>query len=241
MTRLVCFFASLTLALAVVWKATAFAQPPHAGGTEQLSADERERLEAGFLVTRPRSEQRGELRLIGGTSFQLIDLPTSAVWAEMDDPANYWQILPAARESRETAHDSPEDRVVFIRHTYGPASATYHVRMHFEPTTHTVVFRLAEDSPALGAGRLGLLPSRAVVEPPHARHVGRARRSGARDARRCVPTEDRRDAPARSLEAEAAPRFRRSGADLPERAWRPELARRPGGTTDPGELPDASA
>ena len=139
---------SLLLVLGFLVATGASARADEGVGPLGLTEDESARLEQGFLITHPKAERRGDLRLVGGTAFQLIDLPPKAVWqGVIQDPSRYQFILPCARESRETARESEADRTVFIRHAYGPASAEYHVRMHFDPATHTVMFRMADDLP----------------------------------------------------------------------------------------------
>src|SRR5688500_7536660 len=55
----------------------------------ELSSEELSKLERGELVVRATSERRGELRLIGGTSFQVVSAPPEVVWQALLDTPYY--------------------------------------------------------------------------------------------------------------------------------------------------------
>jgi hypothetical protein len=50
-----------------------------------LTDAERAQLDRGSIVLRRVRERRGPLTLIGGTSFQVVDLPPRAVWRALHD------------------------------------------------------------------------------------------------------------------------------------------------------------
>src|SRR5688500_10513141 len=51
-------------------------------GTEggSFTAEEWRRLDAGETIVRPASRMQGDVRLLGGSSWQVIDAQPSAVW-----------------------------------------------------------------------------------------------------------------------------------------------------------------
>lgn len=113
--------------------------------SEALSAQERSALVAGRLIVRPRTERRGDLRLLGGTSFQVVNLPPDRVFRALQDPNHLWRMLPSARESR-IARGGPNP-VLYVRHALGPVSASYYLRARYQPQSTTVTFQLAPGMP----------------------------------------------------------------------------------------------
>lgn len=116
-----------------------------ADASEALSAQERSALVAGRLIVRPRTERRGDLRLLGGTSFQVVNLPPDRVFRALQDPNHLWRMLPSARESR-IARGGPNP-VLYVRHALGPVSASYYLRARYQPQSTTVTFQLAPGMP----------------------------------------------------------------------------------------------
>lgn len=108
-----------------------------------FSADERRRLEQGELVVRPVARRRGSLRLIGGSSWQVVEQPPEVTWRALCDAHSYRRMLPAADEARVVAH-RPGQRVVRVRHAVGFVSARYHLRMRYDHDRHDVSFQLDE-------------------------------------------------------------------------------------------------
>lgn len=109
------------------------------GGT--FTAAERQRLSRGELVMRRESQMRGELRLIGGTSWQVVDAPPDAVWEAVTDTDDYTRFLPRVVESR-VVRDRDTQRLVFLRHAQGPVEASYTVRIDFMPRQRMARFRI---------------------------------------------------------------------------------------------------
>ena len=117
------------------------------GLRRSLTDSELRRLERGRLVTRRTSERRGELLLIGGTSYQVIDLAPDEVWRAVSDRPRYLrQMLPQTQRMRELRH-TETTRTMRVRHEYGIVSATYAVTFSYDADAKTVIFRLANDRP----------------------------------------------------------------------------------------------
>ncbi|MFO0696480.1 MAG: hypothetical protein U0230_23130 [Polyangiales bacterium] len=132
-------------AAGVVASAGSASSAARSDSSEALSAQERSALVAGRLIVRPRTERRGDLRLLGGTSFQVVNLPPDRVFRALQDPNHLWRMLPSARESR-IARGGPNP-VLYVRHALGPVSASYYLRARYQPQSTTVTFQLAPGMP----------------------------------------------------------------------------------------------
>ena len=128
-----------TLALALSTLATPLVA---AAQTETFTSQERRALSRGELVTRPEEQQRGELRLIGGTAWQVVDVPPEVLWSAVLDVDDWTEFLPQAVESR-LIREAAGRRDVFIRHQKGPISASYTVRLDFVEGRRMARFRLS--------------------------------------------------------------------------------------------------
>lgn len=113
-----------------------------------LSAAERATLADGQTVTRPIMERRGQLSLMGGLSYQVIDLPPAAVWRAFNgDSDNYRQMLPKVEEATETERDGTTTRSIRFRHIVGPVRATYVMNFTYDHSRRIVSFRMDDDEP----------------------------------------------------------------------------------------------
>ena len=115
-----------------------------------LTSDELSRLERGELVVRESSERRGELRLIGGTAFQVVNASPDVVWQALLDTAYYRRMLPelqSAQLVRETAKGSGVQRIVNMTHGRGAAVASYSLSMQVDASKRDIAFRLDETRP----------------------------------------------------------------------------------------------
>src|SRR5690349_52815 len=100
------------------------AQDPTSRG---FTANERARLAHGELVRRMVTKQRGSLRLVGGTSWQVIDASPDAVWRALRDVPRYPRMLPRVNEAHiVTRHGN--QATVMIQHDYGIADPSYYLR-----------------------------------------------------------------------------------------------------------------
>jgi carbon monoxide dehydrogenase subunit G len=114
---------------------------------DELTSDELSKLERGELVVRATSERRGKLRLIGGTSFQVVSAPPEVVWRALLDTQYYHRMLPelaSAQLLRETAKGNVTQRIVSMTHGRGPAVTSYALSMHIDPAKRDIAFKLDE-------------------------------------------------------------------------------------------------
>jgi hypothetical protein len=111
-----------------------------------FTGTERARLARGEIVTRRTTEQRGGLRLIGGTSWQVIDAPPSAVWEAALDTPRYNHLFPEVDDARVVERASNR-RVVRLHHERGPIELDYHLELTFLDSQRLARFRVDPTRP----------------------------------------------------------------------------------------------
>lgn len=141
-----------TLSLALLACALVLAHGPAIArdAPSELTRNELRRLERGELVVRPSTERRGELRLIGGTAFQVVSASPDVVWQALLDTPYYRRMLPELQQAevvRETARGTGQTRIVSLKHGRGPAITSYFVSMQIDPHKRDIAFRLDETRP----------------------------------------------------------------------------------------------
>lgn len=127
-----------------------------------LTDAERTSLTNGETVTRPVTERRGNLSLMGGISYQVIDLPVDAVWRALNaDSSEYEHMLPKVESARETERDGNRTRSIRFTHEVGPVSARYVMDFTYDHRRKIVQFRLDDDQPHTIRAGWGFLRARA--------------------------------------------------------------------------------
>lgn len=121
----------------------------HAGrdALATFSSQERSSLDQGRLVQRPLERRRGALRLVGGTSYQVIDAPVHVVWQALLDTPHYHRMMPQLLEAKvvEQAHDR---RTLFMRQgESGLAEASYYLKVSVDAEQRDIEFRMDEERP----------------------------------------------------------------------------------------------
>ncbi len=131
----------------------AVAVPPADGDAQDaalrrsLTDREMQRLERGRLVARRTTERRGGMLLIGGTSYQVVNLPPERIWRALNDRAGYLRrMLPATQSVRDIQRRG-SIRTLRLTHEYGIVSASYAVTFTYDDTAKTIIFRLDETRP----------------------------------------------------------------------------------------------
>ena len=112
----------------------------------QLSRRELSELASGKLVTRPQSVRRGHRQLMGGTSYQVIDLPPAAVFEALLDTPRYPRLLPQVSKARLVAR-SGGSRKVYLRQGSGLIQLEYYLDLTIDRDAQEVSFRLDEERP----------------------------------------------------------------------------------------------
>ncbi|MDH5672949.1 MAG: SRPBCC family protein [Myxococcales bacterium] len=115
-----------------------------AGGEGGLSPTELARLQKGELVQRPVREQRGDMELMGGSSYQVIDARPEIVWQALLDTSHYDRMLPQLAEARVLSEQG-DARKVFMRHTTaGLVDTSYYLDLKLDHAQRDLAFRVDE-------------------------------------------------------------------------------------------------
>lgn len=116
------------------------------GGTSFTDAEWR-RLQAGELVFRKQESRRGDLELVGGSSWQVIDAPPEAVFRALLDTRRYHKMMPQVIEAR-LVKSSAEQRTVFMRQgTKGLLERSYYLRVNVDEAKHDITFVVDDQRP----------------------------------------------------------------------------------------------
>jgi hypothetical protein len=129
---------AMALCASALWSGSASAQ---SAARKPFSADERARLEKRELVTRSVSEKRGDLRLIGGSSWQTVDASPDALFRALLDTRNYHRMLPTVSAARLVS-DSGTMRRVVLEHKRGPLGVSYRLALAIDRTKREITFKL---------------------------------------------------------------------------------------------------
>lgn len=116
-------------------------------GTGSFSPEEVKTLASGRLVQRPVLRRRGKQKLMGGTSFQVIDAPVDLVWQALLDTPRYPRMMPEVVEAKLVERHG-ERRTVFLRQ--GRTSflqTTYYLDVDVNSAEHDISFRIDKNRP----------------------------------------------------------------------------------------------
>lgn len=111
-----------------------------------LSDDELRRLHEGELVERRITRQTGDLRLMGGTSWQVIDADPAVVWQALLDTEYYPRMLPQLAEARLLEVAGPS-RKLFMRHGGGLTETSYYLDVKLDARRRELSFRVDDSRP----------------------------------------------------------------------------------------------
>ena len=133
----------LTTVLALLCAVTVtFAAPSRSlSSNERLTGEDKKLLMAGELVMKQRNEQRGTLKLIGGQSWQIIDVPIDLAWQAVTDLPRYKRFIPLATESN-VKHQAGNEADLAMRQQWGPIDVRYVFQTTLEPDRRSVMFRV---------------------------------------------------------------------------------------------------
>ncbi len=133
----------LTTALALLCAVTVtFAAPSRSfSSSDKLTDEDKKLLMAGELVTKEKNEQRGSLKLIGGQSWQIVNVPIDVAWRAVSDLPNYKRFIPLATES-EVKHQAGNEADLAMRQQWGPIDVRYVFQTTLDPDRRSVVFRV---------------------------------------------------------------------------------------------------
>ena len=133
----------LTTALALVCAVTVtFAAPSRSfSSDDKLTDEDKKLLVAGELVMKQKNEQRGSLKLIGGQSWQIVDIPIEIAWQALTDLPHYKRFIPLATES-EVKDQVGNEADLAMRQQWGPIDVRYVFQTTLDPDRRSVVFRV---------------------------------------------------------------------------------------------------
>jgi ribosome-associated toxin RatA of RatAB toxin-antitoxin module len=133
----------LATALALVCAvAVTFGAPSRSfSSNDPLTDEDKKLLMAGELVTKQKNEQRGSLKLIGGQSWQIINVPVDVAWQALMDLPLYKKFIPLATESN-VKHQAGNEADLAMRQQWGPIDVRYVFQTTLDPDRHSVVFRV---------------------------------------------------------------------------------------------------
>lgn len=123
---------------------------PAAAGMDDsrgFTASEAARLEAGHLVQRRAEREQGSLRLVGGSSWQVIDARPEVVWKALLDTQHYPRMMPQVLEAKLVAQEDRK-RTVFMRQgASGLVEKTYYLDVRIDEGRKDITFSIDEQRP----------------------------------------------------------------------------------------------
>lgn len=112
-----------------------------ASAERPFTSAERARLDRGDLVVRETHRQRGSLRLVGGASWQVVDMPPEAVWRALLDTPAYTHMIPLLSRARVVSHTN-DRRLVYMEHESGPVNVSYYLNTHVQSSRRDITFTI---------------------------------------------------------------------------------------------------
>ncbi|MGB3049974.1 MAG: SRPBCC family protein [Polyangiales bacterium] len=88
-----------------------------------------------------KNEQRGAYKLIGGQSWQIIDVPVEVAWKVLANLTGYRHFIPLVTES-DIKHQAGEEADLAIRQEWGPIDVRYVLQTTLESDRRSMVFRV---------------------------------------------------------------------------------------------------
>ncbi len=108
---------------------------------DDLTAEDKKMLAAGELVMKQKNEQRGAYKMIGGQSWQLVDVPFEEAWAALTNFPGYTNFIPLVTEA-DVKHQAGKETDLAIRQQWGPIDVRYVLQTTRERERGAVMFRV---------------------------------------------------------------------------------------------------
>lgn len=135
---------------------------PQSMGHRQVSAQaakkqgftpqEQKRLANGKLVVRPTVERRGRWKLIGGSSWQVINSPPRIVWKALLDTQYYHRMLPRIIGVRPII-SKPNQLLIYVKQGTKFFHISYYLKLDINSNRSDISFSIDENRPhSLRAG-----------------------------------------------------------------------------------------
>ncbi|MBN1653017.1 MAG: hypothetical protein JXA30_04500 [Deltaproteobacteria bacterium] len=107
---------------------------------------EQKRLANGDLVVRPSTQRRGQWKLIGGSSWQVINSSPKVVWHALLDYQYYHRMLPRIIGVR-LVDKKPDRQLVFIKQGTDFFQVSYYLNLNIHPAGRDITFNVDEEKP----------------------------------------------------------------------------------------------
>jgi len=121
---------------------SSFPAPSHSLSNDaRLTDEDKQLLASGELVMKHKNEQRGALKLIGGQSWQIVDVPIDVAWRALADLPGYKSFIPLATET-QVQRQTGEEADLAVRQQWGPIDVRYVLQATLEPARRAMVFRV---------------------------------------------------------------------------------------------------
>lgn len=130
-----------TLALLFIVAGPLAAPSRSLSSSDQLTTQDKKLLAAGELVMKQKNEQRGAYKLIGGQSWQIVDVPVDVAWEAVANLAGYKNFIPLATET-DIKHRAGDETDLAVRQEWGPIDVRYVLQATLEPERRSMVFRV---------------------------------------------------------------------------------------------------
>jgi hypothetical protein len=102
---------------------------------------ERRKLTAGQLVKRSVTEERSGLRLIGGSSWQIVKVHPDVLFRALLDTPRYDRMLPTVSRA-QLVSQQPTLRRVKLEHKKGPLGIAYRLALTIDASRRDISFKL---------------------------------------------------------------------------------------------------
>jgi hypothetical protein len=132
--------------LALGWIALPLDLQGRAASAQAFTAEETSRLTHGELVTRPLRTRKGDLDLIGGSCWQVIEAEPEIVWRALHDTSRYPRMLPGVKEARVVAEGAGV-RSIHVRQGAWPIFTSYYLLLRSDPAARELAFELDRSRP----------------------------------------------------------------------------------------------
>jgi ribosome-associated toxin RatA of RatAB toxin-antitoxin module len=117
-----------------------------ANKTSGFTKEEKNRLMNGQLVVRPTTKRRGSWKLIGGSSWQVIDSPPRVVWKALLDIQYYHRMLPRIIEVHRVV-TKPSHLLIHVKQGTKFFHVTYYLNLNINSDRRDISFNVDENRP----------------------------------------------------------------------------------------------
>jgi hypothetical protein len=117
-----------------------------AGKKQGFTQEERKRLANGKIVVRPTVQRRGRWKLIGGSSWQLINSPPQIVWKALLDTQYYHRMLPRIIGVRPIVL-KPDRQLIYVKQGTKFFHVYYYLKLNIDAKRRDISFSIDEKRP----------------------------------------------------------------------------------------------